>query len=164
VRFPSRATATRSTGTCVAVALLAVTLTSCGGESDAEGEREVGTGAAADLTTCRADATAAPRPYGDAFPTDWPFPDRTVVFDAEDRGADGTIVSAVSSAPFGDILDFLNHDVVDAGFRIEKGETEDRDAEAEWEGNGFRGRWAIRESAQCDGETVIQVLSERAAG
>ena len=41
----------------------------------------------------------------------------------------------------------------------EKGETEAHDAEAEWKGNGFHGRWAIRESAKCSGETVIQVLS-----
>ena len=55
----------------------------------------------------------------------------------------------------------MNHDVVAAGFHIEKGETEEHDAEAEWEGNGFHGRWAIRESAQCSGETVIQVLSAK---
>ncbi|QWZ10068.1 hypothetical protein KRR39_10220 [Nocardioides panacis] len=82
-----------------------------------------------------------------------------MVYKAEDRGAGGTIVSGVSSSSFKDILDFLNHDVVDAGFAIEKGETEDHDAEAEWQGNGFRGRWSIRESATCSGETVIQVLS-----
>ena len=91
-------------------------------------------------------------------PQDWPFPARTVVFNAEDRGADGTIVTAISSTPFKRrSCAFMNHDVVGAGFKIEKGETEDHDAEAEWEGNGFRGRWAIRESAQCPGETVIQV-------
>ena len=81
------------------------------------------------------------------------------MFHAEDRGADGTIVTGISTAPFEDVLAHMNGPVVDAGFTIEKGETEDHDAEAEWDGNGFRGRWAIRVSAQCPGETVVQVLS-----
>ena len=49
----------------------------------------------------------------------------------------------------------------DAGFKITSGETEEHDAEANWSGNGYRGRWAIKESAQCDGDVVIQVLSKR---
>jgi hypothetical protein len=114
---------------------------------------------AADVSTCRADAKAAPTPYGDGFPSDWPFPPETTVYNAEDRGADGTIVTGVSSSDLKTILDFMNHEVVDAGFAIEKGETEEHDAEAEWKGNSFHGRWAIRESAECPGETVIQVLS-----
>jgi hypothetical protein len=113
----------------------------------------------ADLSTCHDEAETAGPPYGDGFPSGWPFPPDTVVYNAEDRGADGTIVSGVSISSFADILDFQNDDVVDAGFSIDDGETEAHDAEAEWEGNGFHGRWAIRESASCPGETVIQVLS-----
>lgn len=144
----------------VTVALMTTSLAACGGESEAEKKKEKnGAGAAADLSTCQDDAEAAATPYGDAFPADWAFPPDTVVYDTEDRGADGTIVSGVSSSSFQQILDFLNHDVVGAGFTIEKGETEEHDAEAEWKGNGFHGRWAIRESAKCSGETVIQVLS-----
>jgi hypothetical protein len=143
-----------------AAALMTTSLAACGGESDAEKAKEkIGSGAAADLSTCKDDAKAAAKPYGDGFPTDWVFPPDTVVYNAEDRGAGGTVVSGVSSSSFKQILDFLNHDAVDAGFKIEKGETEAHDAEAEWKGNGFHGRWAIRESAKCSGETVIQVLS-----
>jgi hypothetical protein len=135
-------------------------LTGCGGsEPDAEKPAEHGFSQAADLSTCHADATAAEAPYGDAFPEDWPFPPRTTVFNAEDRGADGTIVTGISTAPFKDVLAHMNGAVVDAGFTTDTGETEEHDAEAEWDGNGFRGRWAIRESAQCPGETVVQVLS-----
>jgi len=151
----------RTTAALVAVVLMSGTVAGCGGSSEAAKEkRAAGDFArAADLSTCKADATAAPSPYGDGFPADWPFPPGTVVFNAEDRGSDGTIVTGVSSTDFAGILDFMNHDVVDAGFRVEKGETEEHDAEAEWEGNGHRGRWAIRESADCPGETVVQVLS-----
>jgi len=153
----------RAAATLAATALLASTLSACGGE-DTSGQASErtdadGFSAAADLSTCQDEARRADPPYGDAFPQDWPFPAKTVVFNAEDRGTDGTVVTAISAAPFEQILAFMNHHVVGEGFRIEKGETEEHDAEAEWEGNGFRGRWAIRESAQCAGETVIQVLS-----
>jgi hypothetical protein len=146
-----------------AAVLLAGVLAGCGGDSGAKQEEKADedTSAAADLTTCKADATPAAKPYGDGFPQAWPFPSDTVVFGTQDRGGDGTVVSAVSSTPFTSVLAFMNKDVVAAGYMVEKGETEEHDAEAEWKGNGFRGRWAIRESATCPGETVIQVLSER---
>lgn len=141
------------------VALL-LSLCACGSkdarEQDQGGEHE---GKAADTGTCAADAKAVATPYGGQFPDGWPFPAGTTVYDVEDRGEQGTIVTAVSTAPFQQILDFLNHDVVAAGFRVESGETEKHDAEAEWAGNGHRGRWAIRESAHCPGETVVQVLA-----
>lgn len=151
----------RTAAVLVAAAVMSTSLTGCrgGSESEREKESEEGISQAADLSTCTADARAAAKPYGDGFPADWPFPPDTVVFNAEDRGADGTIVTGISSAKLPSILDFMNTEVVGAGFATEKGETEEHDAEAEWAGNGFRGRWAIRESAQCPGETVVQVLS-----
>lgn len=136
-------------------------LTACGG--DAEPSSGTASGGefdtVADQSTCLADAAAVAEPWPDGFPSDWPFPEQTTAYNVEDRGSDGVIVTAASTADFADILDFMNNDVVDTGYAIESGETEEHDAEAEWEGNGFRGRWAIRESAQCPGETVIQVLS-----
>jgi len=114
---------------------------------------------AADQSTCLADATAVAKPWPDGFPADWPFPDQTTLYNLEDRGSSGTIATAVTTLPFKDVLAYLNGDVVDAGYKVESGETEEHDAEAEWEGNGYRGRWAIRESSACPGETVIQILS-----
>ncbi|NUR07427.1 MAG: hypothetical protein HOQ22_07430 [Nocardioidaceae bacterium] len=152
-------------GTTLAVALLLAATAGCGssapeGEHDGDHASE-GFSAAADLTTCTGQATPADQPYGERFPSDWPFPPGTVVFNAEDRGSDGTIVTGVTSTPFRRVLAFMNHDVVGAGYRTEQGETEEHDAEAEWDGHGFRGRWAIRESASCPGETVLQVVSTR---
>lgn len=138
---------------------LVLALSTSGCESTEERDAEHAMEQAADVTTCRAAATPAPTPYGDGFPADWPFPPRTTVYNVEDRGGDGTVVTGISSAEFKTILGFMNHRVVDVGFAIEQGETEEHDAEAEWEGNGFRGRWAIKESADCPGETLIQVLS-----
>jgi hypothetical protein len=155
----------RATAAWGAVALLLV-LGACGGKATTAEERsgERGLEQAADRTTCAADAKAVATPYGGQFPGGWPFPPGTTVYDVEDRGAQGTIVTAISTAPFRTILDFLNGDVVRAGFRVESGETEEHDAEAEWAGQGHRGRWAIRESASCPGETVIQVLAATTSG
>jgi hypothetical protein len=44
---------------------------------------------------------------------------------------------------------------------VTSGETEEDDAEANWAGNGYVGRWAIKKSATCPGETVVQLLSQR---
>jgi hypothetical protein len=85
-----------------------------------------------------------------------------VVHGAEDRGESGTVVTGVVDADFEAVLDFMNGEVAAAGFEVDSGETEEDDAEAEWSGNGYRGRWAIRASPTCDGETVIQVLSSAA--
>ncbi|WP_310528463.1 hypothetical protein [Nocardioides sp.] len=140
--------------------VIGTVLVACGAESGQDtAQKQIGGAAPADLSTCADDAVPAATTYGDGFPSDWPFPSNTVVHHVEDRGADGTIVSAISTTSFSAILEFLNRDAVDAGFKIEDGETEDHDAEAEWKGDGFHGRWTIRESATCAGETVIQVLS-----
>jgi len=140
-----------------ALAVVVLGLTGCESEEEREAEKELGS--AADLTTCLADATAAPTPYPDGFPAHWPFPPDTTVFAAEDRGDDGIVVSAVTGGSLDEVLDFLNGDVVDAGYQVTSGETEEHDAEAGWSGNDHHGRWAIRESAACPGEVTLQVLS-----
>jgi hypothetical protein len=152
-------------GALLGAGVLLLTLPACGGTQDTDRTKVAGhEGKAADTSTCAADATALSTPYGGQFPDAWPFPEETTVYDVEDRGDQGTIVTAISTAPFQKILDFLNHEVVAAGFRVESGETEKHDAEAEWAGNGHRGRWTIRESANCPGETVMQVLAAEGTG
>lgn len=128
-------------------------------EREPEQERESGLGMAADRGTCRAEATAIEPPYGDGFPEDWTFPPQTTAFSYEDAGEAGVVVTAVSAAPFERVLAYLNHDAVAAGFEITGGETEEHDAEADWSAGRYDGRWAIRESGTCPGETVIQVLA-----
>lgn len=158
----------RAAGLVAALLLGLPLLAACGGDSKAEepssesarehaAEEELE--AAADRSTCRADAEAVDAPYADGFPQAWVFPPDTTVYDVEDRDGTGVIVTGISSAPFADILDFLNHDAVDAGFTVTEGETEEHDAEANWRSGDQVGRWAIRESADCPGETVVQVFA-----
>lgn len=146
---------------------LALALGGCGGSGagvERESEEAATDASSADLTVCAADATPAASPYAGDFPADWPFPDGTIVHDAEDRGDSGTVVTGVVAAAFDDVLDFMNTEVVGAGFVTQSGETEEDDAEAEWAGNGYRGRWVIRESTTCAGETVVQVLAAPGEG
>jgi len=146
-------------------ALVAAALTACGGGAAGEkaGDHASETGApeveAVDQGVCRADATAAPDAAAGNFPAQWAFPPRTTVYHREDRQGTGVILTAVSETPFQDILDFLNQDEVRAGFKITSGETEDDDAEANWTSADYTGRWTIRKSDACPGETVLQVFA-----
>jgi len=143
-----------------AAAVLLLLLTACGGgESDSADPDADGLASAADTTTCVNDAhpvTSTP----DGYPTSFPLPDGTVVFHVEDRGQDGVIATGVTGTPFDDVLASMNA-TTKSGFKVTSGETEEDDAEANWTGQGFTGRWAIKKSASCPGETVIQLLSKR---
>lgn len=144
----------------LAATLVLVALTAgCGGGSEDEGE-EHDFDKAADRGVCVAQAHQV-KDVPDGFPSDFPFPDGTVVYHAEDRGEDGIVVTGISGKPLEDVLAALNGPAQDAGFKVTSGETEEHDAEANWSGNGYRGRWAIRESSECPGETVVQVLAAR---
>ena len=144
-----------------AAAVLLLLLTACGGggESDSADPDADGLASAADTTTCVNDAhpvTSTP----DGYPTSFPLPDGTVLFHVEDRGQDGVIATGVTGTPFDDVLASMNASTK-SGFKVTSGETEEDDAEANWTGQGFTGRWAIKKSASCPGETVIQLLSKR---
>lgn len=143
----------------VGLAVVLVLATGCGGaENSTDKDKGGDFDKAADRSTCVADAKkVAELPSG--FPVNFPFPPGTVVYSAQDRGKEGVVVTGVTSLPFKQVLAALNGPAQEAGFRITNGETEAHDAEANWSGNDFRGRWAIRESATCDGETVVQVLA-----
>jgi hypothetical protein len=142
------------------VAGLLLVPTGCGGGSEAGGQDPpTGGSAAYDAETCVGDA-AAVASTPDDYPASFPLPDGTVVFHVEDRGEDGVIATGVTATPFADVLAAMNA-AQKSGFAITSGETEEDDAEANWTGNGFTGRWAIKKSATCPGETVVQLLSKR---
>jgi hypothetical protein len=133
----------------------------CGGGQESEsGDPDAGGfSAAADTNTCADDATQVTS-TPDGFPADFPLPGGTVVFNIEDRGKDGVIATAVTTTAFDDVLNAMNA-AKKAGYRVTGGETEEDDAEANWTGHGFVGRWSIKKSASCPGETVIQLLAAR---
>ena len=153
------------TGRALALTLVALSLSACGGEGGAESAQqksaEQSLGKAADASTCVADAKAVSGSTPAGYAKDFPLPSGTVMFSVQDRGATGVVGTGVVKASLKDVLATLNGTAQDAGYTITTGETEKHDAEANWSGNGFRGRWAIKESATCSGEIVIQVLSAK---
>jgi hypothetical protein len=148
------------------IAAVLLLTTGCGGGGrDATGAQDPDPGrfsSAADTTTCLGDATAVTSTPED-YPASFPLPAGTIVFNVEDRGADGVIATGVTATPFDDVLGAMNA-AKKAGFRVTSGETEADDAEASWVGGGFTGRWAIKKSATCPGETVVQLLSRSGRG
>jgi hypothetical protein len=134
--------------------------TACGGgrDSGTADPDAGGLSAAADTTTCADEATQVTS-TPDGFPDDFPLPSGTVVFNVEDRGKDGVIATGVTTTAFDDVLSAMNA-AKKAGYRVTSGETEEDDAEADWTGHGYVGRWAIKKSASCPGETVVQLLAK----
>lgn len=141
-------------------ALLLVPTGCGGGESDSSADRDAGGfSAAADTETCVQDAQGvSSTPSG--YPASFPLPKGTVVFHIEDRGEAGVIATGVTATSFHEVLHTMNA-AKKAGFIVTSGETEQDDAEANWTGNGFTGRWVIKKSSTCPGETVVQLLSKK---
>lgn len=146
----------------VAIALSAsVALTGCGGgESDAEKltEKQLGN-SGAPTPVCIEEAKDESVPA--SFPTEFPLPDGSKVYASEQRSAGRTIVYAVVGRDVKAVLKQLQTDLPAAGFEPSEGEVEERDAESNWAGNGYTGRWAIREVAGCPDQTSVTVLSAK---
>jgi hypothetical protein len=140
------------------VSVLLLVTTACGNHQASDPDTDQ-LSTAADTSTCVDDATTVSS-FPDGYPQDFPMPKGTVVFHVEDRGQDGVIATGVTATPFDDVLKALN-DAKQAGFAVTSGETEDNDAEANWTGHGYLGRWAIKKSASCPDQTVIQLLSKK---
>lgn len=149
-------------GVAVMAAALLLLPSACGGgdsDADTHGPAADGFSTAADTDTCVKDASAVTTtPHG--YPASFPLPAGTVVFNVEDRGEDGVIATGVTARPFHDVLTAMNS-AEKSGFEITSGETEQGDAEANWVGNGYVGRWAIKKSATCPTQTVIRLLSKK---
>jgi hypothetical protein len=146
----------------VAVVLdTAAALTGCGGgESEEEKKAEAqlrSSGAPTPVCVDEAKDTEIPS----AFPSDFPLPDGAKVYAAQERSGGRTIVYAVVDTDEQDVLKVMQTDVPDAGYALNEGEVEERDAESNWKGNGYTGRWAIREVAGCPEQSSVTVLSAK---
>lgn len=146
----------------MALALVAAaTLTGCGGgeseQAKAAEEQLAASGAPTPVCSERAHETRVPA----SFPSAFPLPQGSVVFGSEERSEGRTIVYAVVDRDVKTVLAQLQKEVPGAGFRLTEGEVEERDAESNWSGNGYTGRWAIREVAGCPEQTSVTVLAAK---
>ena len=141
--------------------LLAALLSGC--SSSGGGGTDHPTGGAVDVSQalCTKDAAAKRVPPPGGFPSDFPLPPGTIVYSTDDRGQDGIVVTGVTASSFKATLKSLQTALPPAGFKPEDGEVEPHDAESDWSSNDYKGRWAIREIAQCGGETLVNVVARK---
>jgi hypothetical protein len=158
-----RATRLRAAGVVLAVAAVLVGCgdSSAGNETDVGAGEEPGEGAEQQGTPqtvdCPADATAVDLPAD--FPA--PLPDGTVVVAVEMRDEDRTVVTGVVPRAQKDVLGELQDAYAAADIELTEGETEERDAESNFEGDGFIGRWGIQALSDCDpAATRIDVVTQ----
>ena len=148
----------------IAVALVLTTaLTGCGGSSTAtsaekKAEKQLQAGGKAPEFVCIDKASEKPLP--DGFPTSFPLPDGSVVIGSERRSEGRVIVYAVSPHDVKSTLHSMQQ-ISAAGFALTEGEVEEHDAESNWTGNGYAGRWAIREMPDCTDQTSVTVLAQK---
>ena len=86
------------------------------------------------------------------------LPEGAVVTSVESRSENRTVVGAVVERPFKDVLAQLRTRYVQGGLVLEHGEVEERDAESDFHGHGYEGRWGLRAVDGCDGATTVSVV------
>jgi len=146
----------------IALALVtAAALSGCGGgdsDGDKTAEKQLrASGAPTPVCVDQAKDTKVPA----AFPSQFPLPEGAKVYATQKRSGGRTIVYAVVDRDVKSVLKQLQDEVAAAGFKPSEGEVEERDAESNWKGNGYTGRWAIREVAGCTEQTSVTVLAAK---
>jgi len=114
------------------------------------------TGATAAAMVCAKDAKPVDLPAG--FLSQAALPAGYVVTGVEARNGNRTVVTAVSPKAFEQTLADMQGAYSTRGWTASEGEVEERDAESNFDGNGLRGRWAIRQIPDCTGNTSVSVL------
>jgi hypothetical protein len=139
-------------------------LAGCGGDdgdSDEDKAAEKQLAASGAPTPVCLDQVKEEKAVPAAFPSEFPLPDGAKVYATQQRSGGRVIVYAVVDSDEKDVLKQLQKDVPAAGFTPSEGEVEERDAESNWKGNGYTGRWAIREVAGCTDQTSVTVLAAK---
>jgi hypothetical protein len=120
---------------------------SAAGTAESSGAERSGTPQTVD---CPADAVAVDLPAD--FPA--PLPEGTVVVHVEQRSGDRTVITGVVPAAEKDVLAELQQSYPAAGLKLTEGETEEHDAESNFEGEDVAGRWGIRMIPDCSPEAT----------
>src|SRR5262245_35863213 len=140
----------------VCLAALALTLSACGGKSEAEKERE-GNLNAASGAVCDASALS-----GDTgLPANVPEPDG-VTYKTTKKAGPSTIVDATYDGDIDSGYDAYEEAVDDAGYNVLFKEKEEDDAEISYEGEGTTGQIALRAVCGEDDKLVVHITNRPA--
>jgi hypothetical protein len=92
------------------------------------------------------------------FPAAFPLPPGTVVTSEERRSGGRLILHTFAPSDARSVARFFERELPPAGFRITGGESEPGEAEANYEGSGFVGRWRARDVSDCPGAVSVDLL------
>jgi hypothetical protein len=133
-----------SAGWPVAVAVAGLLAAGCSDEEKGKGAIAAGQVA---TVACPSQARSVQLPAGWAAP----LPAGSVPVDVRNSTNGRVIVTSVVPKSESDILKEMQRLFASAGLQLTDGETEKRDAESNFTGNGITGRWGIRELSGCNG-------------
>lgn len=143
-------------GAFIAVGVLGASLVSCGAQASGSTN---GSAQGAALPACAKAGTPIARPA--EFPAAFPLPPGTVITSREDRSGGRIIINTVVPLNVKGVATFFERELPQAGFKPDKGESEPGEAEAEFDGNGYRGRWKTNDIGGCPGAATLTVLAQR---
>lgn len=110
------------------------------------------------LPACAEASTSITRPS--EFPARFPLPPGVVITRHEWRTQNRLIIYTVVPYDWQTTLTYLNKAVPGAGFELSGGEMEiGLEAESDYAGNGYRGRWVLHAIAGCPDVSTLTVLS-----
>jgi hypothetical protein len=113
-----------------------------------------------ELPACAPAATRLARPP--EFPATFPLPPGTVIVAKEERSGGRIILrTLVPGVDVRGVALFFERELPPAGFRTTHGESEPGEAEASFEGQGFRGRWKVNHIPTCPGAVTLDLVAGR---
>jgi hypothetical protein len=154
----------------VLLTLLIAALTGCGSGPTPAGAPSATSGATATGTTTETDEDKAEtdlvcadraitKPVPASFPADFPLPENSTITGGEQRSGDQTVVTAVVRQDFKTLLAYMQTRLPAAGLIPSEGEVEEHDAESNFTGPNYRGRWQLRVIPDCPDQTQLTILT-----
>ncbi len=117
---------------------------------------------ASDTTVCLDRAASRPvlsLPAG--FPADFYFSQATFLVRSDRVGGGAVRVSGITGSDLDAVRDLYLGAAQREGWSVTGSAVAEHHAEATWEGGGYEGRWALRDSVRCPGEVVVEVVARK---
>ena len=133
--------------------MLPLALLACG----TPGSTTTPTTEAAAIPACAKAGTPVATPS--SFPSSFPLPPGTVVTSTQ-NSAGGVILNAVAPGEIDSTKEFLETQVPKAGFDLDGTESEDNEAESEFEGHGYKGRWRLHSISGCPNALTLTLFAQ----
>jgi hypothetical protein len=139
----------------VAVVPLALSAGGCGGND----EDATTTGSIPRLAPCAKAGPSIGRP--DTLPEDFPLPPGTRLTLEQEPSAGQVVIRGFSPGEVDQAAAFFKGKLPDAGYDLGRGDAEKDEAEAVFEGNGYRGGWRVNRIVGCPAVRLLLVFVQQ---